>query len=320
MNTLSLKDLRTKIRKGNTKCVLCNERKATDIHHLNNHHHDHQPENLAPTCKKCHDEHHGISAQLNDLALVVRQFNAIQDFRVAMNNRIQAYARIDYSAEHAREVHDATKKLEEHIKKVITKLVKVEPIYDTWLQHVEGLGPVLSAGLITRIGNVHRFESVSAIWAYAGMHVVDGKAPRRRKGHKANWDGELRELVAFKIPAQFVKRTHTFGRKLYDHYVAFYEQTHDAKCPTWSHPEAKVNKMGTKATLNGKGCSRRGHIYKMTTRKVGKRFLACLWAAWRKLEGLPVSEPYAANIPGHGHIIQPKDWLKEGTQITSDTV
>ena len=311
MNSLQIHELRDKIRKGTTTCALCTERKSTDVHHSNGHHHDNRPENLAPVCKRCHDEHHGISAQLNDLALVVRQFYAIQDLRMAMNNRIQAYHRLDYYAKHAGEVYDATKELELHIGDVVKTMVAEEPIYEAWLQHVVGIGPALSAGLISRIGSVHRFESISALWAYAGMHVVDGKATKRTRGQKANWNAELRKLVAFKIPAQFVKVRSSLGRKLYDQYKDFYERVHDGRCPIWSDPKAKINSAGTKATVNGKGCSRKGHIHNMATRKVGKVFLSCLWVAWRELEGLPVTEPYATKLPGHGHIIQPQDWLKK---------
>lgn len=309
LNTLELSDLRANICKGKTTCQLCNERKATDVHHLNGHHHDNRPENLAPTCKPCHDEVHGISAQLNDLALVVRQFYAVQDMRKAMSNRIQAYHRLGYYAKHAGEVYDRTKELEDYISGVVAGMVKHEPIYQAWLQHVRGIGPTLSASLITRIGSIDRFETVSSLWAYSGLDVRDGRARKRRRGEKANWNADLGMLVAYKIPSQFIMATSSFGRKLYDQYKAFYEATHEEKCPIWSHPDAKVNEAGTRATLNGKGCSRKGHIDNMAKRKVGKVFLACLWAAWRELEGLPVTEPYAMKLDGHSHLIKPEDWI-----------
>lgn len=115
-------------------------------------------------------------------------------------------------------------------------------------------------------------------------------------------------LIAFKVPSQFIKVTGSFGRKLYDQYKAFYEQTHDQKCPVWSHTDVKVNKAGAKATVNGKGCSRKGHINNMAMRKVGKVFLSCLWLAWRELEGLPVTAPYAEDKLGHRSIIKPHEW------------
>lgn len=313
MNTLNITDLRVKIRGGKTPCTQCDERIATDVHHKNGHHHDHTPENLEPICKLCHDEIHGISDQLNDLALVVRQFYAVQDMRKAMSNRIQAYHRLGYYAQHAGEVFDKMTELESYIGNVASEMVKNEPIYNAWLKHVKGIGPILSAALISRIGSIERFEFISSLWAYAGLHVVDGKAPKRAKGQKANWDPELKMLAAFKVPSQFVKVPTSFGRKLYDQYKSFYDQVHDGRCPVWSHPDAKVNKAGTKATVNSKGCSRKGHVHNMSTRKVGKIFLACLWMAWRELEGLPITEPYPVKL-GHSHIIRPEEWI-DGNQL-----
>lgn len=317
-NTLEVADLRARLRKPETQpsCQLCGEHKATDVHHLNGHHHDNRPENLAPVCKLCHDEIHGISAQLNDLGLVVRQFYALQDMRKAMSNRLSAYAKLGYYTKYAGEVYDKTLELEKYIGGVIAQMVKAEPIYKTWLQHVKGIGPTLSAAIITRIGSIGRFETISALWAYSGLDVRDGQARKRRKGEKANWNAALRVLIAYKVPSQFIKVKDSFGRRLYDQFKAFYEATHDEKCPIWNHPDTVVNKTGTKATLKGKSCSRKGHIHNMATRKVGKVFLSCLWLAWRKLEGLPVTEPYASNLPGHSHIIRPEDWV-DGNELQS---
>jgi len=307
VNELTISELRIKIRKGKTTCAQCKERIATDVHHLDGHHWNDDPANLAPICKRCHDEFHGVSVELNDLALVVRQFYDIQDLRMSMSNRLKAYERLGYHTEHASEVYDKMQEFESYIGDVASKMVKDEPIFNAWLKHVKGIGPILSAAIITRISSIDRFESISALWAYAGMHVVNGRAPERARGQSANWDPKLKTLIAYRIPLQFIKASRSFGRKLYDQYKEFYEQVHDERCPVWSHPNAKVNRTGTKATMKNKGCSRKGHIHNMATRKVGKMFLSCLWLAWRELENLPITEPYAAKL-GHTHIITPRDW------------
>lgn len=313
MNTLEISDLRAKLHKSKSRpaCANCGEHPATDIHHLDGHHHNNEPANLSPWCKLCHDKVHGITARLNDLALVVRQFYALQDMRKAMGSRIAAYQRLGYYANHAGDIFDETAKLENYIGRIITDLVEFEPIYQAWLKHVKGIGPILAAAIVSRILSIDRFEYISALWAFSGLDVgADGRARKRRKGEKANWNADLRMLIAYKVPSQFIKATTSFGRKLYDQYKRFYEQTHDAKCPVWSDPNKMVNKSGTKATVNSEGCSRKGHIHNMATRKVGKVFLSCLWLAWRELDGLPITQPYATKLPGHNHIIQPKDWIQ----------
>lgn len=41
------------------------------------------------------------------------------------------------------------------------------------------------------------------------------------------------------------------------------------------------------------------HIHLRALRKMVKRFLADLWAEWRKMEGLPVTDPYPIAILKH---------------------
>jgi hypothetical protein len=41
------------------------------------------------------------------------------------------------------------------------------------------------------------------------------------------------------------------------------------------------------------------HVKLMTMRYTSKKFLEDLWLFWRKMEGLPVTEPYEWRIPGH---------------------
>lgn len=182
MNTLPVTDLRTKLRKKTLTCVSCKKHIATDVHHLDGNHSDNTPANLIPWCKLCHDQYHGITAQLNDLTLVVRQFYAVQDMRKAMSNRIQAYHRLGYYAEHAGEVYDQTKSLEDYIGKVAAQMVKEIPIYQAWLKHVTGIGPALSAAIVSNIGSVDKFATISALWAYSGLDV--GRPAKDARGKR----------------------------------------------------------------------------------------------------------------------------------------
>jgi len=58
---------------------------------------------------------------------------------------------------------------------------------------------------------------------------------------------------------------------------------------------AKAKRLGRKP----KNPPCREHINNRARRKMVKQFIADLWVKWRKLEGLPVSEPYAVAILGH---------------------
>jgi hypothetical protein len=62
-------------------------------------------------------------------------------------------------------------------------------------------------------------------------------------------------------------------------------------CHVWVAGELKMETAGEKGII--------GHIRNMTLRYTVKRFLADLWIAWRQLEGLPITLPYAHAVKGH---------------------
>ncbi|MEM0486410.1 MAG: hypothetical protein QXD29_06045, partial [Thermoplasmata archaeon] len=48
----------------------------------------------------------------------------------------------------------------------------------------QGMGPAIAGGLLWTIGSVRRFPRIGGFFTYAGLHVIGGKAPKRRKGVK----------------------------------------------------------------------------------------------------------------------------------------
>lgn len=290
MDELPIKELRAKIRKPGLTCQGCEEHSANDVHHLDGNHKNNEPGNLAAWCKRCHNEHHGISDNLTELGILVEQYNDIQKVRMAMANRVAAYERLGYSVVSSQAFLDDLQTIEGYVSKAIKEKIKTEELYTVWLKQVKGIGHTLSAKLIHIIGSVDKFETVSSLWAYGGVDVREGKARKKRKGEQANWNPALRALICELIPDQFVKVRGSFGRKLYDEYKAYY-QARDGET---------LSKL---------------HIERRTRRKVGKVFIACLWARWRELEGLPVNPPYALGLENHSHLVTPNDWLEQPTLV-----
>jgi hypothetical protein len=74
-----------------------------------------------------------------------------------------------------------------------------------WVKGTTGVGEKQAARLLAVIGDPTRYvdtetgevveRTVSMLWAYCGMHVIDGKRPRRRHGEKANWSNEAKMRV-----------------------------------------------------------------------------------------------------------------------------
>jgi hypothetical protein len=285
--------MRTKPRKGQKDtrpfCWHCKEHLAQDVHHLNSVHHDNRPENLEPWCKRCHNEHHGISDNLTELTIMARTWDKIQRDRIATGNAIDAYERLRYDVPRVHEVHAQLDKLEKDTMKAMEKMLREEPVYSLYLSKIKGVGPSISAALVSEIGDPGRFATVSALWSYCGLAVNEnGEAQKRRKGQKANWNQKLRMFLCGRMADSFIKqRSGTTARRLYEQYKRFY-----------------VQRDGD--TLS------KGHVNNRARRKLVKVFVACLWSAWRQIKGLPVTEPYAAKLGGHTHFITPEDWAGEG--------
>lgn len=284
VNELEVNELRGELRKKETTCWNCERHVATDVHHLNGIHKDNRPSNLAPWCKRCHNEHHRISDNLTELGLLVAEHEDIQKMRIAMGNRIFAYNNLGYDVETSLGFKEGLRDLEDQVANVISQNVKDIPIYKEWLRHVKGIGPIRSAKLLAYIKSPDKFPTVSSLWAYSGTAVINGEIQKRKSGTTANWNHNLKKLVVNQVPDGFVRCRSSFGRKLYDQYKKYYLERGDAKS--------------------------NGHADNRARRKVGKVFLACLWAKWRELEGLPARNLYVEEYLGHTSIITWEEWMQ----------
>lgn len=292
-NVLSVDKLRERLRKskklGSVTCWHCDTHDAVDVHHLNGIHHDNTPANLAPYCKRCHNEVHDISDSLTALSLLARQYDRVQRQRIAVGSQCAAYERLGYIVPASFRLFDRLKEDEKEVMRDIRGMLKLEPIYTGYLRKIKGVGPSIAAALISEIGDPGRFDTISALWSYCGLEVRDGKARRHTKGETSNWNGKLRMVVCGRLIPQFIKLQHNgdcFGRDLYDQYKSFY-----------------VERDTGEITLL--------HIENRARRKVAKVFLSCLWVAWRQIKGMPVSKPYAADKLNHTHLVTPEDWAGE---------
>lgn len=68
------------------------------------------------------------------------------------------------------------------------------------------------------IGPVRRGTGVRSLWHYLGLHVVDGRSPRRHKGQKADWNpaGRTAVLMPGGIADQIVRSRVPRYRDVYD--------------------------------------------------------------------------------------------------------
>lgn len=213
--------------------------------------------------------------------------------------------------------------MEARITKLLANKLKHIPIWTEFLSKVKGVGPRLAGYVIgktmvkfipisaeelkdyspsqqnlaqktengkymvpTRRG-IEAFDNISKYWAYWGLGVEDGHAPRLEAGKKARYDPVKRSKM-WNISEQFVIQG-TRYRADYDRYKKrkTAERTPPEKCPQYG-----INRICKKQIAEGKKPSCKSHIHNMSKIYAVKQFIKDLWLAWRILEGLPVTSNF----------------------------
>jgi hypothetical protein len=205
-----------------------------------------------------------------------------QKARVAFGNRLDAIARGDDIAS-PKEIdllekwYETFESIEQELDRDLKGLAADYEIIEHMVS-VRGLGFILAAKVVAMI-DITRAENPSSLWRYAGYGVVDGKAERLRKGEKAHFNKRLK-TTCYLVGSSFLKTGSPY-RDVYDSAREYYEANRD-----WE----------------------KGHIHNAAMRKMIKLWLSHLWDRWRRLEGLPVTEPYVKTRLGHRHITYPEDF------------
>ena len=129
-----------------------------------------------------------------------------------------------------------------------------------------------AAGLISIIGDIERFSTVSKLWAYFGLDVRKGKAPKRKKGELANWSQRGRSLVLNDIVSNGFKMggAATSKRPVPFMWRAIYD-------------EFKKQELEKNETRPEKEKLSNGHMDNRAIRRTGKEFLKGLYNKWKSL-------------------------------------
>ena len=175
----------------------------------------------------------------------------------------------ELKADELKESINYVNRLETKIKKHLIEF----QIYNDYLKDIDGLGVASAGELISIIKDIARFSTVSKLWAYFGLDVRNGKAPKRKKGELANWSQRGRSLVlndivsnGFKMcGASTSKRPEPFEwRSIYDEFKKQEIEKNESR-----PEEEKLSK---------------GHMDNRAIRKTGKEFLKKLYNSWKSLE------------------------------------
>lgn len=213
------------------------------------------------------------------LKLAVNMFYDLQRVRIQTGGRVLAKDNpqgIDLNEEDLKYfegVFAVIHTQEKEILKQIKKYVEATNVWQEFLKDVKGVGITMAAVLLSEF-DIEKADTVSRMWSYAGLSVVDGKSPKPVKGEKLKYNKWLRTKLLGVLGASFLK-TNSPYRKFYDDY--------------------KNRKISQQWGVSD------GHRHNAAIRYMVKMFLIDLYKKWRELEGLPVRNLYQEEYLNHAH-------------------
>ncbi len=167
-------------------------------------------------------------------------FYDLQKLRIATNNRFRTSGRPE---EQTQEEADFLAGVSTHLDglealalQYAKRHLKKHPI-SKWLEAQRGCGPTMATVIVASF-DIHKADTVSKFWAYSGLGVMpDGRAQRRIKGQKVNYNPWLRTKLVGVLADCFIKAArwdpeqqcyiggrgkpvelHTVWRRFYDDY------------------------------------------------------------------------------------------------------
>ena len=222
----------------------------------------------------------------------------VQKLRIQVSNRISAMERDGLSIE-ATEPHLKTQEIleaqERAIEHQLERLAKQHIMAD-WVKACPGLGYGGFARIIGVTGRfwpveygengkiLRGFPNVAKVWAYMGMHVIDGHAPKRERGIKHNWSPQGR-VVAHQIGDSIVKLGHGRYRELYDMKKAEYlarPRLGDSGCPMGQLHKNKGGKVIQCIKPGENGNETSAHLHNAAMRVAVKELLKDMWIEWHR--------------------------------------
>ncbi|RLI41853.1 hypothetical protein DRO69_11085 [Candidatus Bathyarchaeota archaeon] len=235
---------------------------------------------------------------------LVEIYYDVQDVRIRTFNRLRQFGEV-------RGVNPYhLKRLELEIREYIHNEIKDLPIVKNFLSLIRGIGPILAGGLLSYF-DVRKADRPSGFWRYAGLHVVNGRAPRRQRGKKIDWNPKIKDLCLWKLGRSFLMFHTPFYSEIYEkareiETAKLRNPIENPKnCPLYDECLQRRKRRAERLGKQVKKPACKLHIHYRALRKMVKRFLVDLWVVWRKIEGLPVTKPYAIEKLKHHEIKSP---------------
>jgi len=168
------------------------------------------------------------------------------------------------------------------INKEMAVLVNGTAIGD-FMQDTRGLG-IAVPFLVGLLPPMEDFDNVAKVWKYIGLHVENGKAPRRKAGEFSGWNAELKSIALIYIGEPAFKARGPYADVYYRRRSRM-EEIHPEQwvdgCEFCVEAKAKNKKAGKEkyeCTDVGGIHWKRAHLYADARRVMTKAIIADIWA------------------------------------------
>jgi len=197
-----------------------------------------------------------------------------------------------------------------------------DPLIPYYVEEVpQNYQTVVKGQIVQKTGifvkGIERLTTPSKLWKYSGLHTDNGRAPKRSRGKKLEFNAELRMVMVGRLAANLIMANGIWHQKygeIHDEIVATKSAAGIKIIPTPKErmcPECNLV-VGAKATRYCPNCGSKltlknepegylflGHIHRMAIRETMKCFEFCIWKVWREALGLPVKQPYSVEFMAH---------------------
>ena len=274
------------------------------------------------------------------MRVLVEMYYDFQKTRIEAGNRALMNAERNNITEEdlekygVKDIFDAAKKFEGAIQKRIEADLPTKAIFKNYLDSIQGIGPILTAGCMAYVEDVSRFGKVSALWQYSGYgqntfcpdcstdktkawtyvdveyEGADGKkkkVKRLRPSPTCNKCGHDTENARQQNSAGFQSNWNPKIKVLFWKAATSFMKQQSAKSGYRKLYEQYKRDLRSKfpskiKDKNGKTKYNDGHINNMALRKVSKIFMQHVWIVWRQIDGHPISKPYGAIGANHTYL------------------
>lgn len=161
----------------------------------------------------------GMRPTYANLALLADVLTDVESLRISTENRLRALEADKLIPGYAPEVVAVQMTYEGLVfsEKMLTKQLEKAMFahnLGAWCERTLGVGKKQLARFLGTIGDPTT-RSLRQLWAYCGLHVVRGEAPRHMRGIRSNWNNTARMRV-WLIATSAIKHRRSPYRPVYD--------------------------------------------------------------------------------------------------------